>query len=400
MWILLAATCAAPAAAHEHGGGHSTADKMWAQMLANPRTLAVATTFDTHGRLWRARVVDGHLLVDHSDDQGSSFTGAVTVNPEQEAIAAEGDARPKIIAAANGDLYVSYTQLLPKPYAGNVRFSRSLDGGRSFSAPVTINDDREIIGHRFDALATGPGGKVYLAWLDKRDEAAAERRGEAYTGSALYYTVSEDRGAHFGANTKIVDHTCECCRVAMTVGADGVPALLWRQVYDGDVRDHAFVRLDGVSRPVRVSHDEWHIEACPHHGPALSSGPGETYHAVWFDGGPQHHGLFYARSLNGGRTFGAPLHIGDDEAQAGHADVLALGESVYLTWKAFDGEESAVYIMHSADGGATWAAPRRLAATADASDHPLLIGYRNRAYLSWNTLREGYRLFPLTGGTP
>lgn len=370
---------------------------MWEEMLAKQRTLAVAVAFDAKGRLWRAHVNDGHVLVDHSDDQGATFSAPVTVNAEAEAIGAEGDARPKIVISPDGTVYVSYTRLLGKPYSGDIRFSRSDDGGKTFSAPLTVNDNRDIIGHRFDALAAGANGKVYLAWLDKRDEAAAKKQGVAYAGSALYYAVSKNHGISFGTNIKIADHSCECCRVAMAIGGDGIPALLWRHVYDDNVRDHAFVKLDGKMQPIRVSHDNWRVEACPHHGPALAVGPDGSYHAVWFDNSPQSHGLFYARSQDGGMTFGAPLHVGNDSAQAGHPDVLSLGKAVLLAWKEFDGEKSAIYAMRSLDSGASWSTPRRVADTADASDHPALIGYRDHAYLSWNTLKEGHRIIPLNG---
>ena len=36
-----------------------------------------------------------------------------------------------------------------------------------------------------------------------------------------------------------------------------------------------------------------------------------------------------------------------------------------------------------------------MASTADTSDHPMLIANGEKAYLSWNTMKEGYRLIAL-----
>jgi len=47
------------------------------------------------------------------------------------------------------------------------------------------------------------------------------------------------------------------------------------------------------------------------------------------------------------------------------------------------------------DGGKTWSPPKAVAETSDYSDHPLLITNGARAFLSWQTLREGFRLIPL-----
>lgn len=383
-------------AAGHAAGGH---EAMWAKMLANQSALAVSATFDDQGRLWRVRVHEGHVLVDRSDDLGARFGAAVTVNPEAEIVGTDGDNRPKIALAADGTVYVSYTQLLGAPFSGNIRFSRSLDGGRSFAAPFTVNDDRNLISHRFDSLllADDPNGagRIYIAWIDKRDEHAARQRGESYAGAALYYAVSDDRGASFGANVKLADHSCECCRIALALGGDGVPSAFWRHVYEHSERDHALIRLDGKDTPRRITHGHWRVEACPHHGPAFTIDAGGTHHFAWFDNGPEARGLFYARSTDAGATRSAPLPLGTPGSRAGHPALLEREGTLFMVWKEFDGETSPVRAMHSTDSGLSWSTPFTVAHTADASDHPQLLAHDGRVFLSWNTRAEGYRLLPL-----
>lgn len=181
---------------------------------------------------------------------------------------------------------------------------------------------------------------------------------------------------------------------------DGVPVAAWRHVYGKNVRDHAIARLDANATPLRISRDDWEVDACPHHGPALSIGTDGSYHATWFTNGKNRQGLFYARSLDKGAHFSTPLNFGNEDAQAAHPYVLSTGKAVYLAWKEFDGKISSIRLMHSADNGANWSAPKSVAESADASDHPLLIAHGEHAYLSWNTLREGYRLIDVTGAHP
>src|SRR3569832_1639429 len=300
--LLVSAAVTAAAAEHRRVDARPDRNAMWQAMLTKQQTLAVSVAFDGEGRLWRARVQDGHVLVDRSDNEGASFGAPVTVNPDKEVVAAEGDSAPKIALAADGAIYVSYTQLLNKPFSGDIRFSRSHDGGKRFSAPVPVNDNRDVIGHRFDALIVGRDGKVYVVWLDKRDKAVAKQRGEEYAGAALYYAVSTDRGASFTANRKLADHTCECCRIALDLAPDGRPVAIWRHVFEGGERDHALMKFDGQSTPRRVTHDRWRIDACPHHGPALSIAADGHHHLAWFDNAPDARGLFYARSTDGGAT--------------------------------------------------------------------------------------------------
>src|SRR5262249_5491960 len=100
---------------------------------------------------------------------------------------------------------------------------------------------------------------------------------------------------------------------------------------------------------------------------------------------------------DGGATFTPPLTVGAPERRAARPYLFAQGDRVWLVWKEFDGQSSIVQLMSSTDDGATWSAPRVLASTADASDHPLLIGDRGKVYLSWLTRLEGYRLLPVGG---
>lgn len=387
---------------HDHRDGHASAtearstdrDQKWREALARP-SLAVTATFDEHGRLWIASIRDRHVEVSHSGDRGATFSPPVKVNAEPEYILGDGENRPKIVVR-RGVVYVAYTRGLSKPMTGDIRFARSIDGGRTFTPPVTVNDNHDVISHRFEALSVADDGTVHLAWLDKRDLHAAQARGEPYRGAALYYAVARDGGARFAPNQKLADHTCECCRVAMALDGDGVPVIAWRHIFEPNTRDHAVLRLDGRSALARLSHEQWAIDACPHHGPAIAIGSDGVYHFAWFSGASASPGLFYARSADRGRSFSSPLRFGDADAQPGHAQVLSHAGQVYLAWKEFDGTSAHVRGMVSRDGGRTWSATETLASTAGTSDHPLLVSDGGQAYLSWNTRKEGYRLIPIS----
>ena len=367
---------------------------MIALLLAAAAALPAGATaptpaFDAAGRLWVAWVEGPHVYVSSSSDLGATFGAGVRVNPDPETIDAHGEARPKIAAGPDGEIFVSYTWRLEKPYAGHIRFSRSVDGGKTFSPPVTVNDDGLVTGHRFDALGVSPGGDVHLFWIDKRDLERAKP--SPYEGAGLYHTVSTDRGRSFSANRKLKDHVCECCRIALAW--DGkTPVLLWRDLMAGGVRDHSLARLEGAEPAiVRASDDGWKIPACPHHGPALAVDGAGIHHLAWFTGdGRGGKGAFYRRSTDGGRTFSEATRLGSDAA--GRPYVVAEGRHVWMAWKELDGEATVVRATRSPDSGVTWSKPLEAARTQGDSDHPLLLTRSGRAFLSWKTAAEGYRL--------
>jgi hypothetical protein len=237
-------------------------------------------------------------------------------------------------------------------------------------------------------------GQVWIAWMDTRDEAAAQRKGLRHNGAAVYYVRADD-GEHFGANTKLADAACECCRIATALDANGKPVAFWRHIFGKNSRDHAMARLDGRGGIARVSRDDWRIDACPHQGPAMSVSNDGVYHFAWFNGANDTPSLEYARSTDGGKTFTKAMRFGDADAQPSNADLFSDGKQVYLAWKQFDGDATAVWMMQSADSGANWSAPLKLATTAGVSDYPRVIGTHGRAYLSWSTAQDGYRLLPI-----
>ena len=354
-------------------------------------TLAVGATLDHNGRLWLARVEKQRLVVSWSDDNGINFSVPVVVTPEPENISADGESRPKIAVARDGTVLLTWVQSLPQKYAGNVRFSRSADLGQTFSPPVTLNDDGRITSHRFDSLAIDGDGRVMVAWIDGRDRDAAKEKGEQFSGVSLYTAQSFDNGATFRANRKFQEHTCECCRTALTWTTEG-PVAIWRNIFGTNTRDFAVSNLDkgGVRR---ATDDNWRIDACPHNGASVAADRQGQLHLVWFTNGTARQGLFYKR-INGDWE-SRPIPVGNPVAQPNHGAVAVADKTVLLTWREFDGESYSVQMMHSHDGGVSWSEPLRLMESEGIADYPMPLIDNKKILIIWNTAKEGLRIHPL-----
>lgn len=373
---------------HDHAGHGATVSRI------------VTTAFDGSGVLNAVEALDKRILFSTSQDGGRTFSTPVEVAVESEAIDVNGEARPKVAIGPAGEIFVTWTRKGPALYTGDIRFARSVDGGRTFSTPVTINDDNLPVGHRFDSLAVAPDGTVVIAWIDKRDIEHAAEAGEEYRGAAVYVATSADGGETFTANRKVADHSCECCRIAVAFEDDATPVLFWRHVLPGGIRDHVVARLAGHAsvEPTRVDYGGWEIEACPHHGPAMTIAPGSgTYHFAWFTGAESTgNAVFYARSTDKGRTIGPAAQVGTG-ALAGHPSFAVTDRTVWLAWKEWrDDNTTRVMAMSSADDGVTWSAPRELASAGLNSDRPFLItGADGAVYLSWAD-PESVRIVPVS----
>jgi hypothetical protein len=380
--LLVAGTAAAQ---HQHGKPGAGA----------PEPFTAAPAFGPDGTLWLVRPMVDRIVVTRSGDLGKTFSQPVVVTPEPMNLDWGPDARARIVVDDKGGLVVTFGTFQDKNFNGRAYFARSTDNGASFTRPLPITAD--ATSQRFEVAGVDPSGRVFAAWLDKRNVARARAAGRAYPGAALAYAW-ENGEAGFGDTAIALDDTCECCRLGLAFAAAGRPVVAFRNIFPGSVRDHAVItfRDDKTPGPLRrVSVDDWKIEACPHQGPSLAIAPDGSYHVAWFTDGSARKGLFYARADSADAPFSVPRPLSKPDRQPARPYLLASGPALHLVWKEFDGTKAVVRWQVSHDSGRRWTEARTVADTEDASDHPLLVADRQRVYLSWLTKIEGYRLIPL-----
>ncbi len=356
----------------------------------------VTPAFAPDGTLWLAWLAGGQVSVASSKDGGQTLSAPVAVTKLPLNLDTGPDARPKIAIDRNGGIAVALAIFKDKAFNGQVFATRSADGGKSFAEPRPITSSNES--QRFETIGVDADGSVFAAWLDKRNRIRAQQSGRKYEGAGLFFASSKDGGATYAEARLASDNTCECCRLGLAFAGPGRPVVVFRNIFEGGVRDHAVVSFADPATPGevrRVSNDDWRIAACPHHGPSLSISAAGTYHVTWYSNGKARKGLFYARSQDEGRTFSEPLALGRPDRNPARPYVLAGPRGTVMVWKEFNGETTAVNVMISHDEGRSWTKPVAVATTKDTSDHPLLVSDGHKAYLSWMTKADGYRLVPV-----
>ncbi|WP_407152296.1 sialidase family protein [Bradyrhizobium sp. ORS 86] len=377
---------------HQHGS----------EAACEETTLRCATkvtpAFGRDGTLWLVWMAGGQISVANSKDHGRSFSAPVQVTQERLNLDWGPDARPKLAIDAKGNIALAFSIFRDQAFNGEVLTTRSTDGGRSFAPPRPITANKES--QRFEAIGIDPGGTVFVAWLDKRNRVPAQQSGQKYDGAGLFFATSGDAGATYSGARLVADNTCECCRLGLAFDGAGHPVVVFRNIFEGGVRDHAIVTFTDLATPGevhRVSRDDWQIAACPHHGPSLTISPEGTYHVTWYTNGKARKGLFYAQSRDGGKTFSNPLPVGQPNRSPSRPQIISGPHGLVMVWKEFDGQKTSVNLMTSRDDGATWSNPRTIADTSDSSDHPLLVSDGQRTYLSWMTKADGYHFQTIEG---
>jgi hypothetical protein len=350
-----------------------------------------AAAFGSDGRLWRVMPSQDAVVVDYSLDYGKTFSKPVQVNPKPQAMNFWDENPLSITVDKQGRVYVLYFADDKQDYTSY--FSQSADGSH-FSTPVKVSTKADGFIHYQTEMSVDDAGKAHFMWHDTRDEAEYKKTGGGDL-SIYYASLTEGKMDTTPADHRIASNICSCCRSAMVLGKDGNPVILARFVYPDNIRDHGLftVSAGGIaSEHWRVTYDDWKIDGCPTHGPALSISDNGRYHMAWFSQGTKQSGLFYAWSGDNGKTFSKPFAIGNADKLPGRPDVLALGNKVALVWKEFDGKITTINAIVSEDGGLRWSLQKQLASSAAASNHPALLNDGKRIFLAWHSADKGFQL--------
>lgn len=216
--------------------------------------------FGSGDTIWLAR----------SADQGRSFAAPSKVVALPKILL--GRHRGPRVAIVGKTIVVSAIASEP----GDLMVWRSVDGGRSWSRPVAINDTPKAAREGLHAMVGDAEGHMAAAWLDDRGG----------TGKRLYGAFSDDAGLSWSRNVLLYESPdgtiCQCCDPSLAVVehvmGHGEFTVMWRNALGGS-RDLYTLRLRGgraVGPAVKQGEGTWKLDACPMDGGGLAVRHGQV----------------------------------------------------------------------------------------------------------------------------
>lgn len=282
---------------------------------------------------------------------------------------------PHLAATDDGAYWVHWLQKNPAAEgASDVLLSRSLSNGRSWSAPVLVNDDGTPTEHGFASLWPQTESSLGVAWLDGRMTTPAAAPAEAATPAMTAMHAMHAKPAHAARSADaagpadaakaampamqhawptgpmtlraaVFDNnmqrqrealldadTCNCCQTDVALTGKGA-LLAWRDHGDGDVRDIATARFDGTTwtQPSPVHADGWVVHGCPVNGPAIAA-RGDVAVVGWYTAANDKPTVQLALSRDAGAHFDAPVVVAQGASVLGRVDVAFDGTQAWVAW--------------------------------------------------------------------
>lgn len=195
----------------------------------------------------------GEIFFARSSDGGKTFDPPVNLS---NSIAGDGKGRLTrrywhngsldLVISADGTLLAAWTE-----YEGPLWFSRSSDGGETFSDPLRIDGGAGALPARGPSLAAGADDAVYLAWTVGEDPRADIRVASSTDGGKTFGKPRipfESRG-HCDAPKIAVDHDGRIHLVyaESPAGPFESYAIRYARSHDGG---HTFERARVISQPL------------------------------------------------------------------------------------------------------------------------------------------------------
>jgi len=173
---------------------------------------------------------DWHVYFARSPDGGATWSAPGRVTDRAHDVHPHGESSPRLVAAA-GVIALAWTNSVSAPGrkwpGSNIRFSRSIDGGQTWSRALTLNDDTAAgggpAGHIFHGAAWSGESGIAVAWMDERGGAAPGNAAAAShlshhaetpeePDATVYLAHSGDLGRTWAPNRPLWGAACPCCR--------------------------------------------------------------------------------------------------------------------------------------------------------------------------------------------
>ncbi len=330
--------------------------------------------------VWEDDTANSNILFSRSTDGGTTFS-----TPKNLSNSSGFSFNPRIALDAKGNINVVWEDDTP----GNpdVFFTRSTDGGATFfpkpvnlsllplsNYPADYTDPPQI--------AVDTSGNINVVW-----------KSDIPLGIFIVFTRSADGGATFSTPVIVSNNpTGSSITPQIAVDKNGNINVVW----EDDIAGHSdisfnrsadngatFPALKSLSRNIGNSNS-----------PQIAVDLGGNINVVWENDSPGHFDIFSSRSTDNGATF-SPIPKNLSNGLGGSNSnrpqiALDAGGNINVVWEENTGNNTDIFFTHSSNGGLNFSAPLPISKDPDSSSNAwLTVDSSGNINVAWEDTTVG-----------
>ena len=309
--------------------------------------------------VWQATTNGKYQIIfAKSTDGGATFGTPANISNNS------GDSSfPKITVSGN-NVYIAWAfTVTKKDY--DILFTKSSDGGTTFSTPVNLSNNFGDSGIPQMAVS---GNNVFVTW---------ENNGLG--DFDVFVAKSTDNGNTFTAPVNVSHDPKQSGAPQIAISGNNV-YVVWMDNTPGNYDVFVAKSIDDGStfgKPINLSNNGGDSGY-----PEMAASENNVY-VVWTDTvSNKNYDILFSKSTDGGTTFGTPVNISNNSGASGWAQVSVAG-NVYVIWDDSTPGNYDTFIAKSTDGGTTFSTPINISNTPGNSNFKQMVVSDKNVYVTW-----------------
>lgn len=304
------------------------------------------------------------ILCSRSTDGGKSFSTPVNVSKS-----ANFPFNARMAVDSQGAINVVWIESGAKD---NIYFSRSTDGGTTFSQPMNLANT--VADSANPQIAVDANNNIHVLWAN-RD-----------VTFGIFYTRSTNGGASFSQPVDIDAHTTESFAPQFAIDASGNVYVVW-DTFVGSQLD-VFFSVSKDNGQTFSTEQNLSNNAGNSSTPQLALDSSGNINIVWDDNTPGNEDIFFTRSTDQGTTFSPIKNVSSDPGASTNplVGVDAKG-NIFVVWQDTLSATSTthdVWFASSSNGGTIFSTAQNLSkGTGDSVNPALLVDHSGNINVAW-----------------
>src|SRR5882762_5367052 len=307
---------------------------------------------------------------------GSIDGGATFSTPKNISNDPRGADYPSMAVDSGNNINVAWvvsTRVVPSI----IFFSRSSDGGVTFSAPIALSTQPS----RGPLVAVDSAGNINVVWIEGNNGPVQ-----------AIFSRSSDGGATFTAPKVISWPSDANLGLQMALDSKGNISAVWvTQPYGNLYLSHSSDGGATFSR-TNITNNTGPYGPGPV-APQIAIDSSDNINVIWNVSGD----IFFSRSSDGGATFSTPQNLSNDLRVSAAGTRIATDPSgnINVVWEDTTPSNSDIFFSHSTDGGATFSPPQNVSNNPGVSYYPqVAVDSKGSINVVWEDYTPGnYDIF-------